>query len=35
MEEELQIFPQAKKALKGELARIGKEMLALEKQLMK
>jgi hypothetical protein len=32
--EELQIFPQAKKTLKGELERMGKEMQALEKQLM-
>jgi hemerythrin-like domain-containing protein len=35
MEEELQIFPKAKKTLKGELERMGKEMQALEKQLTK
>ena len=34
MEEELQIFPKAKKTLKGDWERMGKEMQALEKQLM-
>jgi hemerythrin-like domain-containing protein len=33
MEEEREIFPKAKKALKGELNRLGKEMEALEKQM--
>ena len=33
MEEEREIFPKAKKVLKGELERMGKEMTALEKQM--
>lgn len=33
MEEEREIFPKAKKVLKGELNRLGKEMEALEKQM--
>ena len=34
-EEELEIFPKAKKTLKGELNRLGAEMAALEKQMKK
>jgi hemerythrin-like domain-containing protein len=35
MEEEREIFPKAKKVLKGELDRLGEEMDALEKQMSK
>ena len=35
MEEERELFPKAKKALQGDLDRLGKEMTAFEKQLMK
>ena len=34
-EEELEIFPQAKKTLKGDLDRLGTEMAALEKKMKK
>lgn len=35
MEEERDIFPKAKKLLKGELDRLGEEMEALEKEMVK
>jgi hemerythrin-like domain-containing protein len=33
LEEEMEIFPKAKKVLKGDLERLGKEMQALKKQM--